>query len=753
VSRHTTVHQDPAAFGATQEAPAAQRRGGLAPGHVFDGKYAVERLLGTGGAGSVYAATHVLLRRKVAIKVLHGVGLLDAHRRERLLHEGRNLASVVHPHIVQVFDLGIAGDVPYLVMEHLEGGTLEDHLLRTGRLPLRVAFAVAHQMLLGIAAAHDRGLVHRDLKPANVLLVEAGDGAVHVKILDFGISTAVAAAERSDFVVGTPGYLAPEQARGEPVDPRTDLYGFAATMYEAITGQPVFSAPDVAELLRKVCHAPPLPPAELRPELPAALNAALLRALAKDPADRFPSARDLLAACDFGAAARGEPARYVLIAEPDRSAAARCHAIAAELGRPAVFARDGVEALDVVRTMGAPELALLNLSLPRLDGFAVLRGLAEEAPGRPISAVVASPFRSLRDAAWAARDDLGVHYVLSGLGDEEAVRAAMLAVFEGVPSMRRAARPAAPFGPRDEQGRLQRLHALGLDAERPPLEALQQLVTEVAEAARVPVALVSIVTRDRQSFHAEHGLQGELREKRWTPRDWAFCDHVVEGRQSLVVPDARKHPVFSSNPLVTQGLVGGYAGVPVVSSTGDVLGTLCLIDSKPLDVGPEVVDALCALARRVGGELELAAPAAPPPPATRSGAPPSISPSLPSVMDDESIGTSPGLAELLSDPKLAVVVLDERRRVVDLGGGAAALLGVPSAQARGLGREDFLRRVAPGLEDPADFLRRAGALPVGPFVAYERFALRGPPRRALAWCAKPLHTPQGTWHIETFRAE
>lgn len=607
-----TVFQPPgAALPAQQAAPSAAGGGGrLVPGQILDGKYAIERLLGTGGAGSVYEATHLLLHRKVAVKVLHHPGGVDASHRERMLREGRHLASVVHPHIVQVFDLGLAGEVPYLVMEYLEGGTLEDHLLRTGRLSLPLACAVGHQMLLGLAAAHERGLVHRDLKPANVFLSFAGDGDVHVKILDFGVSTAMEADGRSDFVVGTPTYLAPEQARGETVDQRADVYGFAATMYEALTGQPVFSALTVPALLNKVCHEPPLPPAELRPDLPPALERMLLRALAKDPADRHPSARDLLAACDLAAMARGAAGQgYVLIAEADRAAAARCHAIASELGRFAVIARDGAEAIEMVSAMGPPEVALVNILLPGMDGFTLLRGVREAAPGAPVSAVVASPFRSLRDAAWGQQDELGIAYVLAGFTDEETVRAAMLAAFEGIPSMRRAAR---------------------------------------------------------------------------------------------------------STPA-------------------------------PSPDGPST--------RRAGADPGLSS--APPGPLVRpagSSRPPVISTSLPSL-DDESTGTQPTLAELLRDPGLAVVVLNEDRRVVDLGGGAAALLGLPPSRARGMSREAFLQEISSRFEDPRDFLQRTAVLPAGPFVAYERFTLRGSPPRRISFCARPLATAQGIWHITTFRAE
>lgn len=140
--------------------------------------------------------------------------------------------------------------------------------------------------------------------------------------------------------------------------------------------------------------------------------------------------------------------------------------------------------------------------------------------------------------------------------------------------------------------------------EGPPEAELQALVTEVAQAFGVPVALLSLVLGDRQWFKAHVGLPPSLARARGTPRDWAFCHHVVQGRESLVVPDATRHPVFRDNPLVREGIVGSYAGAPLLTSTGEVLGSLCVIDTRPLVLGAQDLAALRELARRVAADLE-----------------------------------------------------------------------------------------------------------------------------------------------------
>lgn len=578
----------------------------LRPGRVLDGKYALGSPIGEGAMGTVYEGRHVLLDRRVAIKVMKAADRAsEVSAQEHVLREGRNLASIVHPHVVEIFDLGLTDGLYYLVMAYLEGETLQQRLARRGPLDPEAVCLLGRQLLGGLAAAHAKGVVHRDLKPANVFLVSAGDDALHAKILDFGVSTTLASAAAA-LIAGTPSYMAPEQLNGEPIDARADLYGLGATLYQALTGQRPFDGRTLNQLVHNVLFEPPTPPSQIRAGIGAAIDAPLLRALSKKRTDRFSSAIEMLEALRAAAppSSAGRARReYVLIAEPNPAAAARCRAIVEELGRTAVLARDGAEALELTESMGPPSLVIANLSLPRIDGFSLLKRLRERVPV-PVPAVVASPFPALRGAAAARQEALGITSVLDDFS-ADALRAAVL---RGVPPPPRSA-PAGAMDPDKERRRLSQIDAMGLVDDKPPPDALQHLVGEVARALDVSIALVSLVLEDRQWFKAHCGVTGTMLAERGTPRDWAFCHHVVEGGEALVVPDARNHPVFAENPLVTSGDVGGYIGAPVFSASGDVLGTLCVIDNKPLDYGQDAVDALCALARRVGDHLQRSAPA------------------------------------------------------------------------------------------------------------------------------------------------
>jgi diguanylate cyclase (GGDEF)-like protein len=319
-------------------------------------------------------------------------------------------------------------------------------------------------------------------------------------------------------------------------------------------------------------------------------------------------------------------ASYALIAEPDPSRAAGLLSLVAGEGLEGVVVRDGAEAQDVVRQRSAPLLLVTDLALPRVDGFALLTWLRERADAVGTQVVVVTAFDELRVRAWQFKDALGIHSLLSRRATPELMRDTVRRVIAGQ-------RASLLFSPEptaeQERQRLARIDALRLVDEGPPDAELQGLVTEVAQAFGVPVALLSLVLGDRQWFKAHVGLPPSLARDRATPRDWSFCHHVVQGRESLVVPDATRHPVFRDNPLVRDGIVGSYAGAPLLTSTGDVLGSLCVIDTRPLVLGAEDLAALRELARRVAEDLEqkararqAAALAAQPEARSRPGAPP-----------------------------------------------------------------------------------------------------------------------------------
>jgi predicted Ser/Thr protein kinase len=252
--------------------------------------YAVVRELGRGGMGAVYLAEDPKLGRRVAVKVMRAELAADAVARDRFVREARAAAAVRHDHVVPVYHVGEAADnSPFLVMPLLAGESLADRLSR-GPLPPAEVARVGREAALGLAAAHAVGLVHRDVKPANLWLESPTD---RVLLLDFGLARSLDASDgvtQAGAVLGTPGYLAPEQADGKPVDARADLFGLGATLYHAATGARPFAGPTLTAVLRAVAEHHPPPPRELNPAVPAGLSALIMRLLAKDPAGRPASA-------------------------------------------------------------------------------------------------------------------------------------------------------------------------------------------------------------------------------------------------------------------------------------------------------------------------------------------------------------------------------------------------------------------------------------------------------------------------------
>ena len=256
------------------------------------GAYQLGALIGRGAMGEVYEAVDPRTNEPVAIKLLSHASLGNTNHVLRFLRELRTAATIDSPHVVRVIEVG-EQPVPHLVMERLEGSTLGEILRgRRALVPTEVVGLVA-QVGAGITAAAAAGVVHRDLKPQNLFLHRGA-----WKILDFGVARAIDAGDTltAGHVVGTPSYMAPEQASGDPVDHRTDLYALAAIAYRALTGHPPYAAGELAETLYRVAHTRPRRPTDLAPHLPGAVDHVLAIGLARQPQDRFATAAELAAA-------------------------------------------------------------------------------------------------------------------------------------------------------------------------------------------------------------------------------------------------------------------------------------------------------------------------------------------------------------------------------------------------------------------------------------------------------------------------
>ncbi|MEP6995906.1 MAG: serine/threonine-protein kinase [Acidobacteriota bacterium] len=272
----------------------------LEPGEQV-GPYEVLAPLARGGMGELYRARDTRLRREVALKMLPDASAHDADSLRRFDRETHAVAALNHPNILAIHDTGTFRSIPYAVTELLQGETVEERL-RTGPLSAQRAVDIACQIADGLAAAHAGGITHRDIKPDNIFLTHEG----RAKILDFGIAriekplkagditqVGTRRGSSSQFLVGTAGYMSPEQVRGGPIGPRSDIFSLGATFYEMLTGRRAFSRDTPVETLGAVLHDDPRKHPEAE-KIPDEIKGFVFRCLEKDPADRYQSARDLL---------------------------------------------------------------------------------------------------------------------------------------------------------------------------------------------------------------------------------------------------------------------------------------------------------------------------------------------------------------------------------------------------------------------------------------------------------------------------
>ena len=261
----------------------------LAMERVLDKRYKIVAPIGSGGSSQVYLAQDTVLNREVAVKVLDQAAAADSNLRRMFVKEARSLAALSHPSIVAVYDVGEVDGLPFIVMEHLPGGSLKQMIERTGPLAPSDAVSIAVDVANGLAFAHSKGIVHADLKPSNVLFDSNG----HAKVADFGIARTPQEEADTPQLFATAMYVAPERVEGKPASPASDVYGLGLILYEMLVGKPPFVSANAAVLLRDHVVRMPVPPSHLRPSLVTELDTIVLKALAKEPRLRYQKASEV----------------------------------------------------------------------------------------------------------------------------------------------------------------------------------------------------------------------------------------------------------------------------------------------------------------------------------------------------------------------------------------------------------------------------------------------------------------------------
>ncbi|WP_176067609.1 serine/threonine-protein kinase [Anaeromyxobacter diazotrophicus] len=557
------------------------------------GSFRVQRLLGRGGMGTVYLAEHPVIGSKVAIKFLHESMCANPELVGRFYDEARAVNLIGHENIVAIFDLALLPPSRYyIIMEYLDGAPFSA-LLRASRVDPAISLDVLLQLADALRAAHDRGVVHRDLKPENVFLVRRRGRAHFVKLMDFGIAKLAdrqtGARTAAGVIVGTPEYMAPEQCENGRIDRRTDVYALGMMAYEAATGRLPFTGQGIPHILLAQLRQLPRPPREVDPTISPALEAVILKALQKDPADRFQDMAAFAAALEEvrrgpeRAAARppGAPAARALAPQLDVAGPGGYH----RRLRPSEAARGGLFfpeegtlpplfsrlAVDVPAAGGRPV---------RVEGEVVRHVSAAEAARWQMQPGFALQLGALPGDAQAAVDALAAQLAsrpaLTPQPTEVPAPLALDAIAKraaGGPYELLGARPEDGFPEIRERAR----------AVRRQLEALQQNLTSGTRATRVPILLAQV-----DAAAALLGSPGErlmLDARRGNFHGVAHC--VTAGTPPPVL-EARRQAMLSEDPRRADEAQRHLARARVAEKLGNVAAALAeyeaALRSDPLDL-------------------------------------------------------------------------------------------------------------------------------------------------------------------------
>ena len=276
-------------------------------GRLLDNRYEILEVIGTGGMAVVYKAKCHRLNRLVAIKILKDEFSKDEEFRRRFQAESQSVAMLSHPNIVSVYDVSSSGDIDYIVMELIDGITLRQYMEKKGVLNWRETLHFSMQIAKALEHAHSRGIIHRDIKPHNIMVLKNGS----VKVTDFGIARVVSSQSTlTREALGSVHYISPEQARGSHIDGRSDLYSAGVVLYEMLTGRLPFEGETPVSVAIQHINSIPIPPRDLNPDIPSALEAITLKAMSPKAENRYASADEMLAdleesGCDAGACPAG----------------------------------------------------------------------------------------------------------------------------------------------------------------------------------------------------------------------------------------------------------------------------------------------------------------------------------------------------------------------------------------------------------------------------------------------------------------